>query len=166
MSLDEQIDYIEEKIDSVRLAKKQYQDKLFDETFNKILEANSSSDSLTEEEYKKFQNDVDKLIKYVSTEEFKKQNDSKLDHVLLDPNDNPTYIVESIQPLLQGDMEGAINGEYWNSYNQDDPIWMHPKCVGDTSSFKGFKDMPEWQRLDAIEKDLLEKLSLLKSMED
>ena len=164
MSLEEQIEYIEGQIDSVRLAKKRYQDKLFNDTFDYILETHTSSN--IESTIEDAERDYNRILERLKSPELKKLNDERVDHALLDPNDNPTYILESIQPLLQGDIEGSIRGDYWNDYNQDDPIWMHPKCVGDTSQFKGFKDMPEWQRLDAIEKDLLEKLSLLKSMED
>lgn len=110
------------------------------------------------DEIKEFSAQLAELVKLSKTDEFRKENQRAVEKASLDPNDNETYVVESIRPLLQGDMKGAMNGEYWNESNCSDPLEMHPKCIGDVSMLKGFTDDPTWVVLDTIEKALLERI--------
>lgn len=110
------------------------------------------------DEIKEFSAGLAELVEFTKTDEFRRENQRAIEKASLDPNDNETYVVESIRPLLQGDMEGAMNGEYWNETNCSDPLEMHPKCIGDVSMLKGFKDEPKWWLLDTIESALLERI--------
>lgn len=154
-------DRLREELRAVRTAKKQFVGDLFDETFKSIFvdPVVKERKKITDEDKKSFVSSLEQICKHVESKEFQEKHDATLNHLILDPNLNETYVVESIQTLLQGDIEGSVNGEYWNDYNQDEPLEAHPKCVGDTSKFSGIEDHPVWMMLDVIERRLLEKLA-------
>lgn len=147
----------------LRAAKKRAVDKMFDRIFDSIF----VDPLMIQYEY----TDADKEAYRVALTQFKKEMSSteslrkhneRLEYLLLDPADNPTYVVDAIRSkLIGGDIEGVINGEYWNEYNQDDPMEMHPKCVGDISGIKGFNDTEEGKMYAREEQLILKKIELL-----
>ena len=80
----------------------------------------------------------------------------------LDPEDNPTFIVDDIHSIISGgNIEGEINGEYWNDNNQDEPLESKPRCIGRTDMMIGFNDTNEGKEYNRKIKEIEDKLKAM-----
>lgn len=155
------LEQAKKELAELRAAKKQAVDNLFNQTFDDIfVKPLLTNYTYTAKDLEQHRVALCEAKAYLTSKEYIKQQNARLDYLLLDPADNPTYAADAIRNSLVGDVEGAYNGEYWNDYNQDDPIEMHPKCIGDTSGFKGFADTKEGKEFAKREAELEAKITL------
>lgn len=150
------------KLADLRVAKREAQDKLFYETFDSIFvnPIKKERRETNAEDERIVAGMIDSMVTYADSPEGSKELANQvyyLDH----PEMDPAYYQKIVDEYCFGDVSGEMNEEYWNSHNINDPLEAHPKCIGDTSQFKGFDDSDLGQKFLADEAKLIAEVRRL-----
>ena len=146
----------------LRVAKRQARDKMFYDTFDKIFVSpiERQKRKIDENDERIVNEMIQSMIDYAESPEGSKELSDQilyLEHPEMDPN----FYQKIVDEYCFGNTDGEMNEEYWNDYNQDDPLEAHPKCIGDTSQFKGFDDSDLGQKFLADEAKLIAEVRRL-----